>query len=70
MGTCERPTHNPLGEHIAAPCTADARVDVLYRIKTEELPRGIRVCLEHLDELKEMRKRGMIADWDVKAITR
>lgn len=56
------------------PCLSSAVFDVLYRIRTEAEPRGIRVCYEHLEELKalKMRKmtdgRSMIADWSVKGI--
>lgn len=67
---CERPTINPLGEKVAEPCTTVAVFDVLYRLRTEQEPRGVRVCLTHFEELKELKRRGLLAEWDARAITR
>jgi hypothetical protein len=46
-------------------CHEKARYDVLYHIKTQELPRGIRVCTKHLLELKELDERGMLKAFEV-----
>lgn len=51
------------------PCGNRARYDVLYRLRTEKEPRGIRLCLAHINELQQLQQRGMVADWDVKEIT-
>ena len=50
------------------PCQSAAMFDVLYRLRTEREPRGIRLCLRHFEELKKLKARGMIADWDAKGI--
>ena len=50
------------------PCQSMAVFDVLYRLRTEHDPRGIRLCLTHFEELKELKMRGMIADWDAKGL--
>lgn len=67
---CDRPTVNPLGEKVAEPCTRPAVFDVLYRLRVEQEPRGARLCLTHFEELKELKTRGMLAEWDARAITR
>ena len=50
------------------PCESMAVFDVLYRLRVEQEPRGIRLCMAHFEELKELKLRGMIADWDARAI--
>ena len=56
------------------PCQSTAMFDVLYRLRAEREPRGIRLCLRHFEELKELKMRRMedgrslIADWDAKRI--
>ncbi len=65
MTQCERlpPEGWPGG-----PCPNVATFDVLYRLRTEHEPRGIRVCLRHLEEMKELQRRQMFAEWDARTI--
>jgi hypothetical protein len=42
------------------PCGKLAKYDVVFGIPTVELPRGMRVCQEHLAELKIAQNKGAV----------
>jgi len=65
---CNRPSVNQLGEKVAEPCTRAARFDVLYRLRVEPEPRGAWLCLQHFEELKQLKMRDLIADWSVRLV--
>jgi hypothetical protein len=50
------------------PCTKKAAFDVVYQLKTEELPRGIRLCFEHLEELRQLQVKGVLKGWNVESV--
>jgi hypothetical protein len=63
--TCER---KPPPDWPGGPCLSPAVFDVLYRLRTERDHRGIRLCAVHLEEMKQLLGRDMIAEWDVRGI--